>query len=121
MKSVGSAPQVTPDMLKGETLYNITDVASESSKASMAVVEFQGQGYLPSDLSAFESNTNLPEQAVRRVQGGDKRGEQNGWCRSILGHSVHHCNGNRCTSRFLLAGWRKFRFARLGRRRCQHD
>ena len=72
MKSVGSAPQVTPSMLKSATLYNITDVASESSKASMAVVEFQGQGYLPSDLSAFESNTNLPEQAVRRVQGGDK-------------------------------------------------
>jgi len=63
--------QITPALLKGTTLYNITDEASDSSKASMAVAEFQGQGYLPKDLAAFESNENLPSQPVRNVLGGD--------------------------------------------------
>jgi len=36
----------------------------------MAVAEFQGQGYLPSDLLAFEKHFQLPEQRVRRTTGG---------------------------------------------------
>lgn len=65
------APEVTPSLLKGSTLYNITDVAESDSKSSMAVAEFQGQGFLPSDLTAFETGTGLPQQAVRRVLGGN--------------------------------------------------
>ena len=54
-------PQVpTP---KGEIQH--TDVANLKG---IDGCEFQGQGYLP--MISAESNTNLPEQAVRRVQGG---------------------------------------------------
>ena len=56
-------------MLKGSTLYNITDNATAGSKASMAVVEFQGQGYLPKDLALFEASEGLPPQACRNITG----------------------------------------------------
>jgi len=68
-KKTNAAPQVTPAMLKGSTLYNITDTASAGSKASQAVAEFQGQGYLPSDLALFESTFQLPAQPCRNVTG----------------------------------------------------
>jgi len=64
-----NAPQVTPKLLKA--LYNITDVASNDSKSSVAVAEFQGQGYLPTDLTQFEKETGLPNQPVRAVLGGN--------------------------------------------------
>jgi subtilase family serine protease len=73
--TTNAAPAITPALLKGETLYNITDVASADSKSSMAVAEFQGQGFLPADLAKFESKFGLPSQPVRKVAGdpsGDK-------------------------------------------------
>eukprot|EP00037_Helgoeca_nana_P008987 m.79222 g.79222 ORF g.79222 m.79222 type:complete len:547 (-) comp19276_c0_seq1:259-1899(-) len=73
--TTNAAPAITPALLKGETLYNITDVASADSKSSMAVAEFQGQGFLPADLAQFESKFGLPSQPVRKVAGdpsGDK-------------------------------------------------
>lgn len=55
--SAAGAPSVTPARLRAPEMYNITNNASVGSKASMAVVEFQGQGYLPSDLAKFESTS----------------------------------------------------------------
>lgn len=69
------APAITPALLKGSTLYNITEVATDNSKSSMAVAEFQGQGYLPADLTKFEAKFDLPSQPVRNLTGspdGDK-------------------------------------------------
>ena len=63
-------PQVTPALIK--KLYNISSHKAESdSKASQALAEFQGQGYLPSDLAAFEKKFDLPAQKVRNVTGKD--------------------------------------------------
>lgn len=62
--------EITPALLQGPTLYNITDKASADSKASMAVAEFQGQAFLPSDLAKFESAYGIAAQPVRRVIGG---------------------------------------------------
>ena len=74
--SVSASHQITPSLLKGNTLYNITDNASANSKSSMAVAEFQGQGYLPSDLATFESEEGLPSQTVRSVLGGDPNADK---------------------------------------------
>ena len=40
-------------------------MASADSKASQAVVEFEKQTYLPSDLAKFQENNGLPLQPVR--------------------------------------------------------
>jgi subtilase family serine protease len=50
-------------------MYNITDNATAGTKASMAVVEFEGQGFLPSDLAKFEAEFGIPNQPVRNVTG----------------------------------------------------
>eukprot|EP00039_Didymoeca_costata_P025071 m.12228 g.12228 ORF g.12228 m.12228 type:complete len:635 (-) comp4620_c0_seq1:37-1941(-) len=63
------APQVTPSLLRAANMYNISENASPASKASQALVEFQGQGYLPSDLADFEQKFNLPAQKLRNVNG----------------------------------------------------
>jgi len=62
------APQVTPSLLK--KLYGLGDAKfSGKSNASQAVVEFQGQLIVDSDLTAFESKNNLPKQSIRTCTG----------------------------------------------------
>lgn len=64
--SAVGATQVTLALVK--KLYNISYVGS-SPKASQGVAEFQGQGYLASDLATFDQQYNLPVQMVRTVIG----------------------------------------------------
>eukprot|EP00050_Salpingoeca_kvevrii_P013388 m.28352 g.28352 ORF g.28352 m.28352 type:complete len:551 (-) comp4925_c0_seq2:422-2074(-) len=64
--AVGAGNQITPATLK--KLYNLGNAQfSNSTASSQALAEFQGQGYLPSDLAAFEKAFNLPMQPCRNV------------------------------------------------------
>lgn len=38
---------------------------------TQAVIEFQSQSYLPTDLKTFESKNNLPDQPCRKVNGSE--------------------------------------------------
>jgi subtilase family serine protease len=59
------------DAAKLKSLYGLGDhVFSGKSNASMAVVEFQGQTILKSDLEQFEKQNNLPNQDIRTCTGG---------------------------------------------------
>jgi hypothetical protein len=64
---VAANPPVNAATIKA--LYSITDIAKGTSGASQAVVEFEGETYLPSDLAQFEAQNNLPKQPVRNGVG----------------------------------------------------
>ncbi len=67
MKGVASTPSVTPALLN--SYYNIF-TNSGNNQSSQALFESLGQYYSPADLTAFQTNYNLPVEPVAYDIGG---------------------------------------------------
>lgn len=62
-------------------LYSINDTFSGRSNSSQALAEFQGQGFLPSDLASFEEKNSLPSQKARNITGSGATSTAGAWAR----------------------------------------
>jgi len=65
-----SAPHITPNILKER--YKISHKVSSNTKSTVAVAEFEGQYYKPTDLAQFQKDCGLPNQPVAKIVGGNQ-------------------------------------------------